>query len=591
MKQGRNPVINLIATEWKYLGDRKKTFVWYVIFFTIAGVISLSTPLIIGLVFNSIQKSINSMAEFKTLIFLISLLLVKEIVFWVFHGTARVMETRTGFLVGRNYTNAKIKKVLSLPVEWHKDHHSGDTIDKINRGAAAITGFSEFVTFQIVYAVVSTIGSIVILFFFDVFAAVIALVFSFIVLFSIVRFDRKLDKYYREINEYSNKVSAAIFDYISNIFTVISLRLKRTVRKEMDSRLMASFEVHKKQTLLNEIKWGYASIAIACMTVIVLIFKAYRDYTTTGIILIGTLYILYGYLATVGDTFFRFAEMYGRIVTFNSSIVSAYPIDEEYKKINRNEGGRLPKKWEEIDIKNVSFSYDKEGKQAHLDDINLKIKRGKKIAFIGESGSGKSTILTVIRGLYSPENGKVVVDGLEEEKGFAKLKEHVTLIPQDPEIFNNSIKYNLTMDLPYSAEEIKEAIELAQFEKVVKRLEKGLATNVLEKGVSLSGGEKQRLALARGILAAKSSSIILMDEPTSSVDNANEVKIYDNIFNKFKNKAVISSIHRLNLLNKFDYIYMFEDGKIVAEGTFADLKSNTKFHKVWRKYLHEKDEK
>src|SRR3990172_10795929 len=105
MKKRRSPISNLIATEWKYLGNKRKTFVWYTIFFTIAGLISLSTPLIIGLIFNSIQKSIGSSAEFRTLVFLISLLLVKEVAFWAFHGTARVMEGRTGFLVTRNYTN------------------------------------------------------------------------------------------------------------------------------------------------------------------------------------------------------------------------------------------------------------------------------------------------------------------------------------------------------------------------------------------------------------------------------------------------------------------------------------------------------
>src|SRR3989338_971904 len=112
---------------------------------------------------------------------------------------------------------------------------------------------------------------------------------------------------------------------------------------------------------------------------------------------------------------------------------------------------------------------------------------------------------------------------------------------------------------------------MAQFGKVVDRLEKGLDTNVLEKGVSLSGGEKQRLALARGILAARKSEILLLDEPTSSVDSLNEMKIHEALFKVFKNKTIISSIHRLHLLQKFDYIYMFDKGKIVAEGTLEKI--------------------
>ena len=129
---------------------------------------------------------------------------------------------------------------------------------------------------------------------------------------------------------------------------------------------------------------------------------------------------------------------------------------------------------------------------------------------------------------------------------------------------------------------------MAQFEKVIQRLDKGLKTNVLEKGVSLSGGEKQRLALARGLLAVKDSDIVLMDEPTSSVDSMNEMRIHESLFSEFKDKVIISSIHRLHLLNKFDYIYMFDNGKIIGEGTINEIRKNPKFMNIWRRYNLEK---
>ena len=210
--------------------------------------------------------------------------------------------------------------------------------------------------------------------------------------------------------------------------------------------------------------------------------------------------------------------------------------------------------WKEIELRNINFTYDEEWKKNHLQNINMKIKKGQNIALVGESGSGKSTILTILRGLYPIQKGEVYCDGQKINNGFEKLKKTITLIPQEPEIFNNTIKYNITMDLPAKKDEIQKFIKMAQFEKVVKRLDKGLDTNVLEKGVSLSGGEKQRLTLARGLLAAKNSDIVLLDEPTSSVDSLNEMKIHENIFSSFKRKTVISSIHRLHLLNKFDYI-------------------------------------
>jgi ATP-binding cassette, subfamily B, bacterial len=582
MKQDReenhkNPIINLLKIEWKYLRTERKIFLFYMSLFVIANIISLASPLIMGLIFNSIQNEITSDAELRGLIFKITLLLAVTVGFWIFHGTARYLETKTGFLVKRNYRNSKISRVLELPISWHKDHHSGDTIDKISKSSSGIGGFSKWMTFRIVEGVIGLFGSIAVLLFIDFRAAIFALLFSFVTLYIILKFDKRLNEKYKEINKYENKASASVFDYLSNIITVITLRMKKTVRKEIDSKIMRAYEPTKNTAVLNEYKWAFASIAISFMTVVVLSWKAYEDFTTTGIILIGTLYILYGYLERVGSTFYNFASLYGDMVEINARILNAEPIDKEFDKLRKDLRGELPSKWRKIALKGVDFAYDKEGKEQHIDNINVEIKRGQKIAFVGESGSGKSTMLALIRGLYNPEKGKVFSDGEQLKNNFWNLKKHVTLIPQDPEIFNNTIKYNITMDIPTRKEELSKVIELSQFKKVLDGMEKGLDTNVLEKGVSLSGGEKQRLALARGILAAKGSDIVLMDEPTSSVDSLNETKIYEGVFSEFKNKTIISAIHKLNLLKMFDYIYLFSNGKIVAEGSLEEIKKNPKF--------------
>ena len=584
----KNPLIGVFMEEWKYLGNRKKTFIFYVFLFVIAGAVSLMTPLVIGLIFNTVQNSINSTIELRRLLFYISLLLVINVTFWIFHGFGRILEERTGFFVYRNYINTKIKQVLELPVSWHKDHHSGDTIDKINRAGEGLSEFSQHFTYSIIYAIMNIFGSLAILFFVDIKIAIFAFVYSIIIILLIMKVDKRLILQYKQLNKKWNKLSASIYDYISNIITVITLRLKKTVSQEIDSKLMDAYNIHKKSVTLNEFKWAFASIAIGVMTVVALMYKSYTDYMATGVILIGTLYILYGYLEKVGKTFFSFAELYGTVSRYDASLVGASDIDDAFHEVEEELKRNLPSDWDELEINNLYFKYEQERNKRHLNDVNIKIKRGRKIALIGESGSGKSTILSVLRGLYSPQRGRVIYKNKELEYGFARLKHNITLIPQDPEIFNNSIEFNITMDLKASKEDIDKSVKMAQFEKIIKRLDKGIKTNVMEKGVSLSGGEKQRLALARGLLAARNSDIILMDEPTSSVDSVNEVKIHENIFKEFKDKTIISSIHRLNLLNKFDYIYMFDDGKIVAEGTLDELMKNNKFKVMWQKHRGKK---
>lgn len=589
-KKRKNPFIVLLKAEWEFLGNKKKTFLFYMFLFVIAGTISLMTPLLLGHIFNSIQNEITTKAELNNLILLITLLLPIGIFYWLFHGTARIIEGNTGFAVGKNYNNQKIREVLELPMSWHKDNHSGDTIDKINKSTSAISNFAQHMTFQLVYVIINLIGSAIILSFFDVKAAVIAFIFSVSIMVLITKFDKKLRTHYKEKNKLENKASASIYDYISNIVTVKTLSLKKVVRKEISTKLGASYEPHKKAIILNEIKWGFASIAIKIMVVVLLAFRAYNDFYSSGLIMVGTIFILHGYLNKMGETFYTIAKMYGEITRYGANIENAEEIEIEHTKIKSQIKENIPSNWNKVQINNLNFTYTNAGSVNHLHNMKFNFRKGEKIALVGESGSGKSTLLAILRGLYEPDTVQISVDNTIVKNGLKSLKENITLIPQDPEIFNNTIKFNVTMGLHYAPKDILKSIQMAQFAPVIKRLNKGINTNVMEKGISLSGGEKQRLALARGLLAAKTSEIILMDEPTSSVDSANELQIHNNIFSTYKKKTIISSIHRLHLLNKFDTIYFFERGKIIASGTLEEMKEIPKFTRLLQKYRNDKKE-
>ncbi|HEY4336993.1 MAG TPA: ABC transporter ATP-binding protein, partial [Puia sp.] len=267
-------------------------------------------------------------------------------------------------------------------------------------------------------------------------------------------------------------------------------------------------------------------------------------------------------------------------------------------RADRSDG--LPTGWSSLLISSLNFSYhqtyDRQQSAQSLHNLHLAIRRGGRIALIGESGSGKSTILSLLRGLYTPEPGfSIRLEGGEPsiaaENPHAlldRINEVVTLFPQEPEIFENTLAYNITLGLPFPEEEILQVCESAHFTEVVKQLPQGLESDIREKGVNLSGGQKQRLALARGILAARDSDLVLLDEPTSSVDPRTEAMIYEGLFKAFSDKAIISSIHRLHLLPRFDYIYVLHQGRIIAEGTFEQLRdTDPHFQEMWR---HQKEQ-
>ncbi len=582
-----SPLVYLPKYMWKYAGEFRKYVVLAVVLKVIAELIALTEPLIIGKIFNSIQLSASNSSFLPSAIKSFSLLLVIMLANWMFHGPSRVLEKRNAFFIRKNYKKEMFERVLHLPAGWHRDHHSGDTIDKINKASDALFDFSGS-TFTILESATKLAGSIIILTFFDWRVSLVSIGISALAILTLAGFDRKIVKAYKAVFKAENRMASGIHDYISNVMTVITLRLRPRVSREIEARSMAGYLAYQRGNVLVEIKWFWASFLISLMVVSTLIMSAYTSYTTTGVILIGTLFTLYRYLQGVGETFYVFAWRYGEIIREHAAVRAAEGIEKSFLGLPSAKERFLPANWKTVLIKKLNFSYrseDRSGsKGGQLIGISLSIERGKKIALIGESGSGKSTTLSVLRGLYTPYGAQVFCDGKKLPYGAAHLYEHITLVPQDPEIFNTTIEDNITMGLSVPKKELEHAIEITRFQSVVTRLRKGLKTNIMEKGVNLSGGEKQRLALARGILAARDSDFLFLDEPTSSVDTSNELAIYENIFRELKEKTIISSIHRLHLLRHFDYIYYFKDGRILTEGTFHSMLEDGHFKVLWKQY-------
>lgn len=349
------------------------------------------------------------------------------------------------------------------------------------------------------------------------------------------------------------------------MFTVISLRLEELTRSELLKRLTHYFPLYYKNNRLNEMKWFLATVCVVLMTVAVLTWYAITTLQSGGLLLVGSVYMLYDYLQKIGNSFYTFAWKYSTTVEQYADLQATQEILDA-APAERVEA-ELPANWHEITVSHLNFSYeDEEHRRHHVDDVSLTLKRGCRIALVGESGSGKSTLMSLIRGLFFTDDVVVECDGKPVKDKIRAVAKHVTLIPQEPEIFNNTIEYNVSVDTEQSEAKLLEDIASACFDTVLTRLPNGLQTDISEKGVNLSGGEKQRLALARGIFAARGSDIVLLDEPTSSVDSMNELKIHKNIFSRFPDKSIVASIHRLHLLPLFDEVYVMENGKVVEKG-------------------------
>lgn len=585
MSPKNNPVVYLASKVWQYSQGNRKNVVLYLSLYIIANIINLLDPLVVAKILDIIQlQGINS-DTLPSLAGWLSLFLVITVSFWAFFGPARVIEEKNAFWAEAKYKKYLIDGVMGLPPEWHTDHHSGDTIDKIEKGTSSLYRFASQ-TFEVMETIMMFTGSYIALAYFNLHASYIVLFMVILTITIILKIDKVLIKQYKELNTMDNEISAKVFDVISNITTVIILRVEDLVSKAIFKKIVKPFRLFSKNVKINETKWFSVAVCTSTMLFLTLLSYILSEVKSGQVVLIGTVYVLYGYVDRINNLFFRFAYRYGDIVRQRTKVMNAEELSKEFKDKQKCKNILLGNNWHSLKIENLNFSYDtKEGQKLHLSNVSLLIKHGERVALIGESGSGKTTLLKIIRELYTPDQVEVYLDGQLLKGGFKPISHDITLIPQDPEIFSTTIKENITLGVNHKSSHIKKYTDMAKFTHVIERLPNKINSSIVEKGVNLSGGEKQRLALSRGLLACEDKSIILLDEPTSSVDLQNEMAIYQNIFQKFKNQTVISSIHRLHLLPLFDQIYLFSNGKILANGNFNQLlKKSPEFQEMWNKY-------
>lgn len=220
-----------------------------------------------------------------------------------------------------------------------------------------------------------------------------------------------------------------------------------------------------------------------------------------------------------------------------------------------------------IAIRNLSFQYEE---RKIIDGLSLSIQKGEKIAFVGESGSGKSTLIKILLGLLKYNQGEVRLGDMElKEICLNNLYDRVSYLSQDAPVFDGTIKENLVFEKQVSEEQMLVALSEVQLSHLVENLAEGLNTEIGEKGTCLSGGEKQRLALAR--LWFEDSELVILDEATSAMDNLTEENVMKSVMQKMKDKTVIAIAHRLNSIAGFDRIILFKEGRIVGQGTFEEL--------------------
>uniref|UniRef100_UPI00404830BA ABC transporter ATP-binding protein n=1 Tax=Aliarcobacter sp. TaxID=2321116 RepID=UPI00404830BA len=322
-------------------------------------------------------------------------------------------------------------------------------------------------------------------------------------------------------------------------------------------------------------EFNYKSVAYEKFSFTIFLF-AFEIFRAVGLILvaysdlsIGLMFAMFGYIwfimTPVQDILtiqYSYASANAAISRINKILDleneknGTQTLDSNLKKIN-------------ISIRNLNFSYNENKKT--LQNISFNINSGEKIAIIGASGSGKTTIAHIISGFYSKDSGDILYNNISiDNLNRQSLRENIFLVLQMPILFNNTLKFNITMgDNSISDEKIYEALKIAQLYETVENMNNKLETIVGKHGVRLSGGQRQRLSIARMIIA--NPSVVIFDESTSALDVHTEVKLFNDLEVFLKEKTVITIAHRLSTVKNADMIYVLEEGKLVQSGKHKEL--------------------
>ncbi len=327
------------------------------------------------------------------------------------------------------------------------------------------------------------------------------------------------------------------------------------------------------QKTSNEFNYKSISYERFSFTIFLMTFEIFR---AIGILLVaysdlslGLMFAMFGYI------WFIMTPVQD-ILTIQYSYASANAAINRINKIldlKKETNGllELDSKAKKIDIKveNLNFSYN-QNKQI-LKNISFDIKSGEKVAIIGASGSGKTTIANIISGFYAKDSGNIFYNNISiDELNKQSLRENIFLVLQMPILFNNTLKFNITMgNENISDVEIFEALKIAQLYDTVIDMPNGLDTIVGKHGIRLSGGQRQRLSIARMVIA--NPSVVIFDESTSALDVHTEVKLFNQLEKFLKEKTVITIAHRLSTVKNADMIYVINDGKIVQSGNHKEL--------------------
>ena len=475
-----------------------------------------------------------------------------------------------------------LNNLIDADTKLIDNKHSGKFISNLTNDVAHLTNLISTAILNVFKDTLTLIGLLSVMFYQNWELSLIAIIMIPLAYLAARSLGKRITKVSFQQMEWAGVLSSYLIEVFKNH------KLIKIFQKEMYEKNRASVFLNnvKEKTKKMAIVFVRASPIMETMTGIVI---AILIYYAGRLIMKDQIDIsnFFSFLAAMMLAYQPVRSLATLNIVINNGLVSAkriLPIIDEKSKLKKNiDDKNLDLNEGNIKFKNIEFSYDNISnditKKTTLKNINLEMQGGKMTALVGYSGSGKSTILNLIPRIYDAENGDITIDNQSIYKTkLVSLRENISFVSQDTNLFDDTIKNNIAYaDMDATDDEIFNAAKLSFASEFIEKLKDKYDTKIGENGIRLSGGEKQRLSIARAIL--KKSKIILLDEATSSLDAETEDKIQKAINYLTKNRTTIVIAHRLSTILNSDKIYVIDSGHVVAEGNHEDLMTKSSIYK------------
>ena len=548
MDQSAPGIGRLYRELWRFAEGRRIQLVASFALLIGSQLAKLAIPALAGTAINTMQS--QGLAGAGRAGTLLALVFFATVVSWLLHGPGRILERNVALAVRQKLSAELMDRLFAAPLVWHEAQHGVETGHRVQQSTNALYDFaqSQFIYLQ---SATSLIGPVIALWVISAWVGLAASIGYVVLGVIIVLFDRVMMRLGTAENAADRRYWSSLSDALVNILSIFALKMRAGVLRLVEARLQAVFEPVRRSIVYNEAKWASVDLLNAALWIALVALYVWlsiqAEDTGAGAaaasagIPLGNLFMVYEYALQAGGVITGIAAHFQSLTRQRTDFASAAPL-WSLQKPDREEEPAAPfaQDWGELQFGGLDYSHPRaprdgaEGKSATIRDAAVRLVRGRSYALIGPSGSGKTTLLRLLAGLYRPDAGRLSVDhgrhAVESQAMARVLQSMVTLLPQ------------------------------------------GVDSPVAARGGNLSGGQLQRIAIARALMAAAPSSVLLLDEPTSALDPATEAALIGALLAARGDACILASIHRPQLLASFDEVLVVSGGRVVDQGTVDELR-------------------